>query len=369
VTDHYSTLGIKESASKDEIRAAFRKFAREFHPDRNPLPEAADKFLAVKEAYEILSDDDRRKVYDSFRKPKSKPAEPQSDPQSSSKADPPQAKAQQGRGSNATKEEFLRHRANLEQLQKYASTSRWGDATDLAEEILRSGKNEPLAYAVLGDAARLKGAYEEAAKQFAFALQFDPSNDVYQRMHVAMLDASKRRKTEVARDPGEKNPIAFFAGIFVVVAAVCYTALSKEPALLPSFSPVSTWGIGMWGMLLVAGIAIGVSLSASDLLDHFDLGGGVAGYRFHPGVLVAAVSLVNFWLAAGIYFLVGASQKSFNTSLTRLIVYVICATLGFGFARYSSGWNAVGQTLIWGGGVMYLSGLLGWFVADAMRKI
>ncbi|QYK53037.1 MAG: J domain-containing protein [Fimbriimonadaceae bacterium] len=368
MTDHYSVLGIKETATKDEIRAAFRKSAREYHPDRNPLPEAAEKFLAVKEAYEILSNEERRKIYDSFRKPKAKPAEPKAE-STQPKADPPQAKAQQGRGSTATKEEFLRHRRNLEQLEKFASASRWGDATELAEEILRSGKNEPLAYAVLGDAARLKGAYEEAAKQFAFALQFDPSNEIYQKMHVAMLDASKRRKTEVARDLGEKNPMAFFAGVFVIVAAVCYTALSKEPPLMAWFSPISTWGIATWGMLLVSGIAIGVSLSTSDLIDHFDLGGGIAGYRFHPGVLVAVISLFNFWLAAGIYFLVGASQKSFNTSLTRLIVYVMCATVAFGFARFSAGWDAVAQTLIWGGGILYLFGLLGWFVADSMRKI
>lgn len=370
MTDHYSILGVANDASREEIRVAFRQLARLYHPDRNPSQEAAEKFLAAKEAYEILGDEDRRKVYDSFRKPRAK-ATPNAAPrpESTPRTEPAQPKAQQGRGSDASKEEFLRHRKRLEELQKLSAASRWGDATDLANEILNSGKNEPLAFAVLGDAARLRGEYPEAAKQFAFALQFDPANDVYQKMHVAMLDASNRRKNDVARDPGEKSPTAFFAGVFVVVSAICYSAMNKESPLMPWFDPISTWGIGMWGMLVVCGIAIGVSLSACELLDSFDLGGGVAGYRFHPGVLVAVISLLNFWLAAGIYFLVGVSQRSFHTSLTRLIVYVIVAAVGISFARFGHGWTAVGQTMIWGGGVIYLTGLLGWFVADSLRRI
>ncbi|CAH9146726.1 unnamed protein product [Cuscuta epithymum] len=64
--DFYSTLGVSKSASSKEIKAAYRKLAREYHPDVNKAPEATEKFKAIKYAYEILSDDKRRALYDQY---------------------------------------------------------------------------------------------------------------------------------------------------------------------------------------------------------------------------------------------------------------------------------------------------------------
>src|SRR4051794_28783191 len=61
----YDTLGVSKSASGDEIKKAYRKLAREYHPDRNPGDAAAEeKFKEVQHAYDVLSDDDKRKQYD-----------------------------------------------------------------------------------------------------------------------------------------------------------------------------------------------------------------------------------------------------------------------------------------------------------------
>ncbi|HXX28177.1 MAG TPA: J domain-containing protein [Terriglobales bacterium] len=63
--DYYEVLGIKKSASEDEIRRAFRKLARKYHPDVNPGDKTAEeKFKAISEANEVLSDPKKRKVYD-----------------------------------------------------------------------------------------------------------------------------------------------------------------------------------------------------------------------------------------------------------------------------------------------------------------
>ena len=65
--DYYKTLGVDKNASQDEIKSAFRKLAKKYHPDLNKdNPEAANKFKEVGEAYSVLSDDNKRKMYDQF---------------------------------------------------------------------------------------------------------------------------------------------------------------------------------------------------------------------------------------------------------------------------------------------------------------
>jgi molecular chaperone DnaJ len=63
--DYYETLGVKKSASAEEIRKAFRKLARKYHPDVNPGDKSAEeKFKALSEANDVLSDPKKRKIYD-----------------------------------------------------------------------------------------------------------------------------------------------------------------------------------------------------------------------------------------------------------------------------------------------------------------
>ena len=64
MTDHYETLGVSRDASTEEIRRAYRKLARTHHPDVNPDPEAAEQFKRISHAYEVLSDEGRRRAYD-----------------------------------------------------------------------------------------------------------------------------------------------------------------------------------------------------------------------------------------------------------------------------------------------------------------
>jgi molecular chaperone DnaJ/curved DNA-binding protein len=65
--DYYNTLGVKRTASEKEIKSAFRKMARKYHPDLNPNDrEAEAKFKEANEAYEVLSDAEKRKKYDQF---------------------------------------------------------------------------------------------------------------------------------------------------------------------------------------------------------------------------------------------------------------------------------------------------------------
>ena len=64
--DLYQTLGVKRDATKDEIRKAHRKLALKYHPDKNPGGDAQNRFKRIQEAYDVLSDDDKRAAYDRY---------------------------------------------------------------------------------------------------------------------------------------------------------------------------------------------------------------------------------------------------------------------------------------------------------------
>jgi len=68
VSEFYALLGVARDASETEIKKAYRKLAMEFHPDRNPAPDAEAKFKEITEAYEVLRDPQKRAAYDRYGK-------------------------------------------------------------------------------------------------------------------------------------------------------------------------------------------------------------------------------------------------------------------------------------------------------------
>ena len=64
--DFYAILGLSKSAGENEIKSAYKKLAKQWHPDVNKSPEATEKFKEISEAYSVLSDPQKKQTYDQF---------------------------------------------------------------------------------------------------------------------------------------------------------------------------------------------------------------------------------------------------------------------------------------------------------------
>ena len=64
--DYYAILGVPRNATPEEIKEAYRRLAKEYHPDKNPSPEAEEMFKLINEAYQVLSDPAKRAEYNAL---------------------------------------------------------------------------------------------------------------------------------------------------------------------------------------------------------------------------------------------------------------------------------------------------------------
>jgi DnaJ-class molecular chaperone len=124
--DLYKILALHRNASADEIKTAYRKLAKQWHPDVNDLPDAEQKFLAIQEAYEILTDTYKKATYDILLHKKSKSTTRQ---KTNNKATTQQAKPKAKQRSDfeiwidqqrqVIYQDYYKQRAETEQLWKF----------------------------------------------------------------------------------------------------------------------------------------------------------------------------------------------------------------------------------------------------------
>lgn len=383
MTDHYKALKIRRTATPDEVKAAYRHWAKQFHPDLNPSPAAQSEFQKIKEAYEVLSDAKRRGDYDAalnytelIAKQKEEAAAAQArveflrQQQEAAKeakaASPPASAPKQNPGQRAASAYDNESKKLLDLMKQ----SRFKDAEDLARKLIKSDPRAAIAWAALGDIYRARGDFKSASKHYVYAAQFDPDNLLYESKHQEMEEALISRPVEnkdKVMSEDNPSPLPFVAIAVLSIVLACWVLLDRSPFPL-AFGPVSLWTTALVGSLLIGGVVIGVCLSAGDVIDRFFAAQGSSLVKVSPAVVLAGVALLNFWAMSLLYLLTGALQSSFNKSLTRVIV---CCALFLVFLSTLSAAVSTGlavQTLIWGGSLIYWGALLGWVTADSLHR-
>lgn len=351
---HYDTLGISRESTPQEIRSAYRKLVLKHHPDRSSDPHAAALFRRIVEAYEVLTDPERRASYDvslsvrqNLREKIDAPA-PTPAP-----ATPRQAPKVASRGEDMTRLQELLNRGKL------------GEAEKLATELKQKHPREPLPYAVIGDMARSRGDVRSAMLHYSHALQMDPRNAVYLRKYE---DLFKQGGSTPTGSKLRLSPLPIVVGGILLAGILVSVSLTADAKpLFPDLGLIDTWNLPLVLALFFGGVVMGVALAAASLIDRFEAVAHPTLGRISPAVALCTVAVFNFWVAAGLYAALGVYQGSLNYSTSRLVASTGALVIGIGFAAMSGGLIELSQVALWGGNLVYLGAVSGWIVADAMR--
>lgn len=363
--NYYEALGLTRTATSAEIRTAYRRIAIKHHPDRSKDPKSVDVFKRAAEAYEILGDDQKRRSYDlrlGVELRRQAEAARKANPFGPEVAAPttPKPKAQQVAtktrpGVSVTEE--------VSRLTTLFSRGRHVEAESLARAILDRDPRQPLPYAILGDLSRMEGHRREAAKMYAFAVQMDPRNELYQQRHEEMLAEIKRFEEPQSKRREAMNWNLML--LFVPAAGWAMIAFHSGPGDLAKLPLVSSWSWSMLGWLLGSGASVGGLLARSRWLDHLLTSLSTSLGKPSQVFVFSALAILQFWLALAIYGLSALVRGSHTASLSRFMSTIAFMVVMFTLAGALGTANAA-ETFLWSGNVMYLGALVGWLIADAV---
>lgn len=386
IPNHYATLGIVRSATSQEIKSAYRKLVLQHHPDHSTSPESEGLFIEITQAYQVLIDPDSRKQYHAQLEAEAR-AKLGAGPKPTGSSPSPQAQARTGTNQSSSRPSSASNRgkggsqtpsasassvaADVSRLSMIFSRGQYAEAEKLALQIVQRDPRQPIPYAVLGDLSRGKGNLDDAAKMYAYAAQMDPRNPVYQQRHEELIYLRTRRqdlRTQVSEEG--RSVVAMVVGALLMVSAAFYVILAKEPAILPQFSPISTWTLGLVVMLFLVGVCGGSVLSVCNLLDRFHTNTNSLGKVSASMIALSSVAIVNFWAAFALFLGISAAQRGSNINHLRFLLSVAVSTILLSLASMvSQSTLAPMQVLIWGGNLSYIGGLCGWMVADSFKRV
>lgn len=327
--------------------------------------------MAATEAYDVLSDVHQKLRYDEWLEAEAKHAAAKAQQSVSGPPQPAAPKPSARPGWNQPPSETTPIAVDVQRVSSLFARGRHAEAENLARQVLLAAPRNPVCCAVLGDIARLRGDVNEAARMYAYAAQFEPSNPVYQRRYEELLNSTRtvvdgRQRTRLENE--DRQILAPMVGSGLVIGAAVFVALSPEKAIFGKLPFISSWTLGLPIVLFLAGIGVGATLAMGNLLDRFSALTTTATGRAGPTVALGLVAIANFWVAVLLYLLLGGFQRAFNFSTTRTVLGTAIATVVIAFGAGLGSAISPGQVLLWGGNLVYIGSLVGWLVADAFRQ-
>ncbi|RYG33857.1 hypothetical protein EON81_17105 [bacterium] len=352
--DPYAALGLKPGASSAQVKSAYRAIALKHHPDRSSTAESKRIFSAAKDAYEILSDSERKRLIDQGREEREQAARIRD-------IERERAQTQSQARANVAEAKTARDIAeDVQRLSRMFWQGRHATAERLAEEILARDRRQPIPYAVLGDLARARGDLDMAAQQYAYAAQYAPNNELFQKRYEEILNGHRVVDTK-RRERVEATP-ATNGGL---MGAVLATLIGAVLCALPS---AWIFGPGFWLGTIVSGIGIGAGLAVGNWLDRF---GGLSVNALGkpgPAITFGLGGMVCFWAAAIWYAVRGGIGKSYNVTLSRFLGGITLAAPVLALGAFVPEGASPLWTLLFGPNVVTLAAMLAWASVDAMRK-
>ncbi|GIV07414.1 MAG: hypothetical protein KatS3mg017_0616 [Fimbriimonadales bacterium] len=366
--NHYEVLGVSMYATQEAIRRRYRELVRQYHPDVNPSPQAQERFLRIQEAYQVLSDSERRKHYDALLRLRqgeppsacySQPRKQQAQPQSSQPSRPP--------SSSPPADELRRL---IIQAERAFLQGRMQDALYWAKQATRLAPRHPKGHEIVGDVYRTQGHHDAALNAYTYAIQLDPHNPDLQRKLEMMLERTRSnpaappspvlRHLPVLKLPPEWKLYAAQSlgwGVVLFLLTLAYT--------VPGTPLLMGWSLNLLAYLGLAGFLTGFLMAVSRWVAPI---GDAFPWRRRSGQISAGSALVGlsalcFPLAVLLYILLALTQGGLSRSVARVFAVSGALTLGFALL-YPHDWL---NTALFGGNLLFLALMGGWSLADNLR--
>jgi len=363
--NHYEVLGLSMHATQEAIRRRYRELVRQYHPDVNPSLQAKEQFLRIQEAYQVLSDPERRRHYDALLRlqqgepPSVRYTKPRVEPSS-----PQRASRATSSQSNRSADEVRRV---IMQAERAFLQGRLQDALYWAKQATRLAPRHPKGHEIIGDVYRTQGHYEAALNAYTYAVQLDPHNSDLQRKLDSVLTHTQasppspmRRNLPALKLPPEWKLYAAQSlgwGTVLFLLTLAYT--------VPGAPSVLGWSLNLLAYLGLAGFLTGFLMAVSRWVapigDAFPWRRG--GGQISAGSVLVGLSALCFPLAILLYTLLALTQGGLSRSVARVFGVSGALTLGFALLYpYDSLYTA-----LFGGNLLFLALVGGWYLADNLR--
>ncbi len=371
---YYEILGVSRTATPEQIKRRYRQLARKYHPDVAQDKAAAQAtFVQISEAYQTLSNPDKRTIYDAsldaemFRVETRRPSTSGTSYRTTTSGARPR---------QTTAEAVAEARRLVQQAQDAFIHGQFRLAESLCKRAQGLDRRNVQAYIILGDTYKAQNQVDDAIAQYSIAIQLDPKDNQTMAKLGRLLRQQGRVNDVVAR---HERQVALRMGLSLMgwsMSAFMFIMLAMSPGtpiawLRMNLPIIGSWSTSLITVLLLTGALTGFLLSVNDSVDPLDdelvftgvrtMGGRHSVYPM--GLILAGFDVFSFYAAVIMYTIIGLVQDSLSKSVYKSFVATFVLVLVASFV-YTPGRDEV---FMFGGNIAFLAVLFGWGIGDMFR--